>query len=103
MKKLLFFAIIFCISFSFAKTNENEDLEVLLKGIDYSIIEKIWITVKDYAGKAVEFLKQIGLYDKLIELLEKYGKPYVMQYCTSLKIPEKICTSIIEFLLELIK
>ncbi len=103
MKKLIIFSIIICISCSFAMANEDEDIEVLLKGFDFSIIEKIWNSVKDYVEKAVAFLKEIGLYDKLIELLEKYGKPYVTQYCTSFKIPENVCTSIIDFLLKLIK
>lgn len=105
MKKILFLITLTIISCAIS-LNENqskEDLELLLKGFDFSMIETIWNSIKEYVDKAISFLKNIGLYEPMIEILEKYGKPLAILYCTSLTIPEFICSSIVDFLLEYIK
>ena len=102
MKKIIFFILLDVLVSSLPVKNKKE-LEELLERIDYTFIEKVWEFIKQYAEKAIKFLKEIGLYDPIIELLQKYGRTYGIQYCTTLKIPEGICTSIIDFLLQFIK
>ena len=102
MKKIIFTILLVIIACSLPIKN-NKELEELLERIDYSLIENVWEFIKQYAEKGIKFLKEIGLYDPIIEILQKYGRVYGMQYCTSLKIPEGICTSIIDFLLQYLK
>ena len=102
MKTIIFF-ILLVIIVSSEPVIHNKELEDLLESIDYSTIETVWNFVKQYVDKAINFLKEIGLYGPLIDIIKEYGKIYGLQYCTSLKIPESICTSIIDFLLEYIK
>ena len=102
MKKFIFFIFLAVIVSSLTVQNKKE-LEELLERIDYTFIEKVWEFIKQYVDKAIKFLKEIGLYEPIIELLQEYGRTYGMQYCTSLKIPEGICTSIIDFLLQFVK
>ncbi len=101
MKKILFVILLSIIICSFP-IEKNEELENVLKGIDISIIEKIWNIIKTYIDKAIKFLKEIGLYDPIIKIIQKYGREYGIIYCTSFSIPEGICKDIIDFLLKLI-
>ena len=104
MKKFIFLIILtIIVSTNIIENDDNEDLEILLKGFDFSMIEKIWNSIKEYVDKAIAFLKNIGLYEPIVEILEKYGKSLAIVYCTSLAIPEFICSSIIDFLIQYIK
>ena len=101
MKKLIFLlliAMVFCSSIE--EYNLDDDLEVILEGIN---VRKMWNQVKKYESKAKAFLKAIGIYDGLIKVLKTTGRYYGINYCTSKKIPQDICSSIVDFLLGLIK
>ena len=103
MKKILFLVLLTLIICELPNNDNNKEVEVILKGIDYQTIETIWNSIKEYVEKAVQFLKQIGLYDKIIEILKTYGRQFGINYCTSFAIPEPVCTSIIDFLLQFLK
>ena len=75
MKKVIFFILLAMIVSSLPVQNKKE-LEELLERIDYTFIEKVWEFIKQYADKAIKFLKEIGLYDPIIELLQEYGRTY---------------------------
>ena len=102
MKKILFIVLLTLIICEF-NSKDNKELEVILKEIDIQSIENIWNSIKEYVEKAIQFLKQIGLYEKIIEIIKTYGRTIAIQYCTSLLIPEPVCTSIIDFLLQFLK
>ena len=102
MKKIIFIVLLTIIICQFP-INDNKNFEVILKGLDYQTIETIWNSIKEYVEKAIQFLKQIGLYDKIIEIIKTYGRPLAIQYCTSFAIPEPVCASIVDFLLQLLK
>ena len=100
MKKILFLVIL-AIALSATIDELNEDgIKDLIKKIPF---KKIWDNIKKHTKKAIAFLKQIGIYDNLIELLRTVEEYYGMKYCLSKNIPEVVCTSIIEFLKSLIK
>ena len=102
MNKIIFIFLLSIIACSFPVEN-NLQLEDFLKAFDYSMIEEIWDKIKIYVHKVVNFLKQIGLYDPIINIIQKYGRAYGMEYCTSFKIPERICKDIIDILLKVIQ
>ena len=102
MKKILFIILLTLIICELP-SNDNREFEVTLKGMDYQTIETIWNSIKEYVEKAIQFLKQIGLYDKIIEIIKTYGRPFAIQYCVSFAIPEQVCTSIVDFLLQFLK
>ena len=102
MKKIILIILVINIVCYFSLENTAE-LEDSFKGLDFTIIEKIWNKMKIYIDKAVNFLKQIGLYDPIIANIQKYGRAYGMKYCISFKIPEGVCKDIIDILLKFIK
>ena len=102
MKQFLFIFLFSIIACSFPIENKAQ-LEDFLQAFDFSMIEKKWDKIKIYVHKVVNFLKQIGLYDPIINIIQKYGRAYGMQYCTSFKIPEGICKDIIDILLKVIQ
>ena len=101
MKKIILIILVINIVCYFSL--ENTAVEDSFKGLDFTIIEKIWNKMKIYIDKAVNFLKQIGLYDPIIANIQKYGRVYGMKYCISFKIPEGVCKDIIDILLKFIK
>ena len=103
MKKILFFvliAIIACSQVEQYEQYEIEDADLILEGIN---IRSLWNKFKNNASQAKQFLKSIGLYDPLIDLLKKCASYYALNYCTSKGFPQDICQSIVSFLSSLIK
>ena len=103
MKKILFLVLIAIIACSQVEQYEPydiEDFDLILEGIN---IRSLWNKFKNNASQAKQFLKSIGLYDPLINLLKKYASGYAVNYCTSKGIPNDICQSIVNFLLSFIK
>ena len=102
MKKILFFVLIAIIACSEIKEYElenTEDIALVLKGID---VAKLWNKFKNNVSQAKQFLKSIGLYYPLINLLKQGTSVVAIGYCTSQGVPYIICTSIVEFLMSLI-
>ena len=94
MKKLLFLiliAITFCTAIE-----EKVDEDIVL--IDWA---GLWEKVKGIAGAAKKWLKDNGLWDPLVNLLKTQGRQAAMNWCTQ-KIPDYVCSSIINFVLSLI-
>ena len=77
-----------------------EELEILLKGIDF---KKAWNIVKKNVKLARNWLKKMGLYDPLMKILKQAGGAAAIGACTSNGIPPVVCAAIVEFLLSLIK
>ena len=100
MKKLLFLLLIAMAFCSSIEEYNLDDSEVMLEGIN---VRKIWNQVKNKASQAKAFLKAIGIYDGLVKVLKTTGKYYGISYCTSKNIPQDICSSIVDFVLGLIK
>ena len=100
MKKILFIVLIAIISCTLVEKYESEeDLDIVL-GID---IKTMWNKVKNNVNQAKAFLKSIGLYDPMISALKTVGSAIAVGYCTSKGVPYPICTSIVGFLMSLIK
>ena len=69
-----------------------------------------WGKVKDffkkiptYFKKAVQWLKDNGFWDKLVEIIKKYGTPKAMELCVKLLKKEDICTDLVNFLFGFLK
>ncbi len=103
MRKLLvlvLFAVVAC------STLEDDLLElqpifdeVSLEGIDLSALIELWNKAKAVFKKGVEFLKENGLYEPLVDLLKKEGRPLALNLCIDKLASEETCTSIIDWLL----
>ena len=70
----------------------------------------LWDNIKDFIKSLPSKLKDIhdwlvekGLWDEIVELVNKFGKPKVIELCTNLVKKEELCTDIINFLFSLIK
>ena len=94
MKKLLFLVLI-AIAFCTA-IEEKVDEDVVL--VDWA---ELWEKVKYYANAAKKWLQDVGLWDPLVNLLKTKGRQAAMNWCTQ-KIPDFVCSSIIDFILSLI-
>ena len=72
--------------------------------------KNFWNKVKDFLKKipgflksAYEWLKNNGYWDKLIEIVKKYGVPKGIELCTKLLKKEDLCTDLVNFLFSFIK
>ena len=103
MRKLLvlvLFAVVAC------STLEDDLLElqpvfdeVSLEGIDLDVFVDLWNKAKTIFQKGVDFLKENGLYDPLVDLLKTKGRELALNLCIDNVASEKTCTSIIDWLL----
>ena len=85
MKKLLFLVL-----FILVLTSISEDLTD-----EWNIVKKV---VKD----AVQWLKDKGVYQKLIEFLTKNGEVAAVEICSK-KLPKSLCEDIVSWLVDAIK
>ena len=95
MKKLLILvllAVTFCTAIE-----EKVDEDIAL--IDWA---GLWEKVKKYVDTAVNWLKANGLWDPIVNFLKTTGRQAAMNWCTQ-KIPDFVCSSIIDFILGLLK
>ena len=95
MKKLLILvllAVTFCTAIE-----EKVDEDIAL--IDWA---GLWEKVKKYVDTAVNWLKDNGLWDPIVNFLKTTGRQAAMNWCTQ-KIPDFVCSSIIDFILGLLK
>ena len=74
-----------------------------LEGFEPSTIINVWNKVKEIYNKAVDFLKEAGLYEPIVKYIKIEGRKYVMDFCTSKNIKEETCSSIIDFVLKYLK
>ena len=102
MKQFLLIALVLLavISCTSLEKYEPDDLDIVLKGINF---KAMWEKVKNNVNLAKNWLKSIGLYDPLVNLIKSVGSYYANNYCTSKSIPSSVCSSIVDFLLNLIK
>ena len=101
MKKFLFFLLLTYITCAIIEKYESdENLEINLEGIN---VGSMWNKVKRNVKQAKAFLKSIGLYDPLMTLLKTAATAVAVSYCTGHGVPYPICTSIVGFLMSLIK
>ena len=73
--------------------------DVSLEGIDLSVLIKIWNNVKDCFQKAVDFLKENGLYEPLVNYIRTDGREYALKFCTNKITSKEVCTGIIDWVL----
>ena len=93
MKKLLFFVLLAMIACS---TIPEED--VVLEGIDW---KAAWEKVKKVFNDAITWLKDNDLYEPLINLIKTKGKEKALNWCKGeRKIPENVCTSIVNWVID---
>ena len=98
-KFLLFVFLLSVVACTTIEEYSSDDLEVILQGID---VKTAWNKVKKFAKQARDFLKSIGLWDPLINILKTSGRGYAINYCVSKNIAEAICSSIVDFVLNFI-
>ena len=95
MKQVLFILLIATIACASIEKFEEEDLEIVLEGINF---KSLWNKVKKHVTQAKAWLKAVGLYDPLMNALKNIGGYYAQNYCVSKGIPSDVCTSIVSFL-----
>ena len=59
--------------------------------------------IPSYLKKAYQWLKDNGYWDKLIDLIKKYGAPKAIEFCTKYLKKEDLCTDIVNFLFGFLK
>ena len=122
MKKIIFFVLIaalFCFSIEQNDVDLDEDvvLEFSIKkalkklgrkaknlggkvlNLPKSIkknINKVWKEVKKDASKAIQFLKESGIYDKALEVLKTTGKEAAVDACVAEEIPKDVCQEMVD-------
>ena len=99
MKKFLFLVLLAVIACTSLEPIEQDDLDIVL-GISF---KSMWNAVKNNVSQAIKWLKSVGLYDPLIKLIKTAGSYYANNYCTSKGVPSSVCSSIVDFLMSLIK
>ena len=94
MKKFL---LVLLVAVALSSNVKEEDTE--LSATD-------WIDdLPGYIKKVVDWLKDKGLWDELMNLIEKYGAPKAIDFCKD-KIPsplDSLCKTAIDKIMELIK
>ena len=97
MKKLLFLVLI-AIAFCTVIEEKQPEEDIVLQEIDWA---GLWDKVKKFTEAAKKWLQEKGLWDPLITLLKTVGREAAMKWCTQ-KIPDFVCSSIIDFILGLL-
>ena len=95
MKKFLFVLLVAIIASAAVE-------DVTLEGWWDDVVEAFKKIIEKVKG-VIQWLKDNGYWDKLIELLKKYGKPKAIEFCVSLIHKEELCTDIVTILLSFIK
>ena len=95
MKKFLFVLL-----FAVIATSAVEDYT--LEGWWDDIIAAIKKIIEKIKA-IIQWLKDNGHWDTLIELLKKYGKPKAVEFCVKLIHKEELCNDIVTYLLSFIK
>ena len=95
MKKFLFMLLVAVIASAAVE-------DVTLEGWWDDVVEAFKKIIEKVKG-VIQWLKDNGYWDTLIELLKKYGKPKAIEFCVSLIHKEDICTDIVTILLSFIK
>ena len=95
MKKFLFVLL-----FAVIATSAVEDYN--LEGVWDDIIAAIKKIIEKIKA-IIQWLKDNGHWDALIELLKKYGKPKAVEFCVKLIHKEELCNDIVTYLLSFIK
>ena len=95
MKKFLFVLLV-----AFIASAAVED--VTIEGWWDDVVEAFKKIIEKVNG-VIQWLKDNGFWEPLINLLKKYGKPKAIEYCDSLIHKEDICTDIVTILIDLIK
>ena len=77
-----------------------------LEGFWGDLWEKVKKFVKSLPDRLKAFhqkLVDLGVWDDIVELVHKYGKPTVIELCTNWTQKEELCTDIINLLFSFIK
>ena len=93
MKKNLIFLLITIITCLSASVVEGKGI-TLPKLPEYA--NQGWSKQKEFVIRVVDFLKEIGLWDKLVQVSEKYGLKAARELCLE-EYEEKFCNELIEF------
>ena len=97
MRRLLFLVLL-AIAFCSLAEETTKDSDVVLQAADLvEILNKVKNSVRD----AIQWLKDVGVYDFLINILKTYGRIAAITACST-KLPAVICTAVIDFLLSLL-
>ena len=98
MNKLLFLVLI---AFAVATTIDTVDTEdFVLEAFDW---KAAWNKVKSVVKSAVNFLKENGLWEPLLDTLKKYGEKAAVVACEKLNVTTSVCTSIVDWLVNYLK
>ena len=97
MRRLLFLVLL-AIAFCSLAEETSKDSDVVLQAAD---LVEIWNKVKNSVRDAIQWLKDVGVYDFLINILKTYGRIAAITACST-KLPAVICTAVIDFLLSLL-
>ena len=97
MRRLLFLVLL-AIAFCSLAEETSKDSDVVLQAAD---LVEIWNKVKNSVRDAIQWLKDVRVYDFLINILKTYGRIAAITACST-KLPAVICTAVIDFLLSLL-
>ena len=70
-----------------------------LQGWWKNLWKKVWNFIKSlpkYLRKVVDWLKQFGFWDKIVDLVEKYGAPKAIEFCQTKTPLGGLCQKLIE-------
>ena len=73
------------------------------------LLKSVWGSIKNFFSKLPGYLstiykklKDLNIIEKLLDYLEKYGKPKAVEYCKSW-IGSDLCSDIVDYIFDLIK
>ena len=95
MKKILFFVLIaIAVSTVVEQTEEND---VALEAFNW---RDAWNAVKGVVKKAIDWLKEKGLYTPIVNAIKSKGQAYGKSVCESKGVPGDVCSQIVKYILD---
>ena len=94
MKKILFFVLIVALFFYSIEQNDVDEDDAVLE----LSLKNIWRGIKNSFKKTVNFLKNKGIYDRLVEILKNVGKNDAVKFCIEKGLDKSVCKESVDIL-----
>ena len=112
MKKFLAILLVAAISCTFVEDLKDAGLfddrdDIVLQGLPdffkrlWDKIKEIWHDIPGAIQKVINFLKEKGYWDDLIDLIKKYGTKYGIDFCDNY-LDHDLCTDAVNFIFSLL-
>jgi len=99
--KYIFLIILIIKLASCNQIKENKFENSLLEALNSTMITNIWKKSKNIYIITLNFLKKLGIYEKIINIIKNKGKEIAILFCYSC-CPKIICDNIIEIIIKII-